>query len=209
MASCSSIPLNSNPTPSWKYHVFLSFRGEDTRHNFTDHLYATLCRAGIITFRDDEELERGEVIKLELLQAIEESLFSIIILSENYASSTWCLDELQKILESRKKLHRGVLPVFYGIDPSIVRHQTGSFAEAFKRHQKRFGEDSSKVQGWRDALSEIANLSGYYSKNRLVLSCYLLWIVFTNLINGDFHKFDWKIFHFMIVFHSMIFLNHK
>jgi hypothetical protein len=58
----------------WKYHVFLSFRGEDTRLGFADHLYAALVRKSIITFRDDEELARGEVISQKLLHAIEESL---------------------------------------------------------------------------------------------------------------------------------------
>ena len=38
----------------------------DTRHNFTDHLDRTLNRKGIRTFRDDEELPRGEEIAAEL-----------------------------------------------------------------------------------------------------------------------------------------------
>ena len=79
------------------------------------------------------------------------------------------LDELQKILECKKFLGRGVLPIFYGIDPSNVRYQTGSFAEAFRKHEERFGEDKTKVQRWRDALSELANLSGYDSKNQYVI----------------------------------------
>ncbi|KAG4177343.1 hypothetical protein ERO13_A11G297426v2 [Gossypium hirsutum] len=43
-----------------KYDVFLSFRGEDTRKSFTDHLYDALNRTGIVTFRDDPKLEAGE-----------------------------------------------------------------------------------------------------------------------------------------------------
>ena len=39
---------------SWDYEVFLSFKGEDTRYNFTDHLYAALYQKGIRTFRLDE-----------------------------------------------------------------------------------------------------------------------------------------------------------
>ena len=132
-ASCSN-PCNSNPTPYWKYHVFLSFRGEDTRYNFIDHLYAALWRKGIITFRDDEGIEKGEIIKQELLQAIEESLFYIVILSQNYASSSWCLDELQKIMESRIALDRWLLPIFYDINPFDVRHQKGGFTNTFGRH---------------------------------------------------------------------------
>jgi hypothetical protein len=41
-----------------KYDVFLSFRGEDTRDNFTSHLHAELCRKKIETFIDNR-LGRG------------------------------------------------------------------------------------------------------------------------------------------------------
>ena len=78
----------------WKYDIFLSFRGEDTHNNFTDHLYATLNQKGVYTFRDNEKLKRGKRISPVLLKAIEESLFAIVVLSKNYASSTWCLDNL-------------------------------------------------------------------------------------------------------------------
>ena len=90
---------SSSSTHMWKYDVFLSFRGEDTRNNFTDHLYAALNQKGIYTFRDDQKLERGKLITPVLLKAIEDSLFAIVVLSKNYASSTWCLDELAKIME--------------------------------------------------------------------------------------------------------------
>ena len=83
--------MASNPR---SYDVFLSFRGEDTRKNFTDHLYATLVAYGIHTFRDDEELEKGGDIASDLSRAIEESRVFIIIFSKNYANSKWCLNEL-------------------------------------------------------------------------------------------------------------------
>lgn len=152
---------------SWKYHVFLSFRGEDTRTSFTDHLHAALKRKGVITFKDNKDLERGQVISHQLIQAIQESLSSIVVLSQNYASSSWCLDELQKILESRKELGMEVFPVFYDIDPCDVRHQKGSFADAFRNLEERFGEDKlQKVQRWREALTQVANISGFHSKGR-------------------------------------------
>ena len=50
---------SSSSTRQPKYDVFLSFRGEDTRTNFTDHLYVALKRKGIITFRDEEELKNS------------------------------------------------------------------------------------------------------------------------------------------------------
>ena len=160
-----SLP-NSSSTSSTsrrKYDVFLSFRGEDTRYKFTDHLYTALVKSGIVTFRDDENLERGKIISPELLQAIEDSRFAIVILSENYATSSWCLDELAKIIECKKELGMTVLPVFHYVDPSDVRKQTGTFEEAFVAHEKRFEE--KRVKTWRVALTHVGNLAGCHLKN--------------------------------------------
>ena len=62
----SSPSPTSSSTRQWKYDVFLSFKDEDTRNNFTDHLYAILQQKDILTFRDEEELEKGKSIKLSL-----------------------------------------------------------------------------------------------------------------------------------------------
>ncbi|XP_042962563.1 disease resistance protein RLM3-like [Carya illinoinensis] len=106
------------PTLPWVYDVFLSFRGEDVRQNFISHLYDALRKKGINTYID-EHLERGKKISPALLKAIEESRISIIVLSKNNASSTWCLEELMKILECREMKQQIVLPVFYKVHPSI------------------------------------------------------------------------------------------
>ncbi|XP_050131213.1 disease resistance protein RPV1-like isoform X20 [Malus sylvestris] len=147
-------------TPSWIYDVFLSFRGEDTRTNFTDHLYHALVRNGINTFIDCH-LTKGEEISPALLQAIEESRISIIVLSEKYVSSRWCLDELVHILECRKSRQQIVWPVFYKVDPSHVRNHTGSFGEAFTELECKFKDNKKKILAWRSAVKEAANLSGY------------------------------------------------
>ncbi|KAI9073089.1 hypothetical protein K1719_044937 [Acacia pycnantha] len=159
---CSSF---AGSTKGWKYHVFLSFRGEDTRTSFTDHLNAALKRKRLKTFRDEEDLETGQSIKPSLQQAIEKSRSAIVVLSPSYASSTWCLDELQKILDLEEDSSLQVFPIFYCVDPSDVRKQNGSFAEAFKKHEERFVQDKMKVQGWRNALEKVANISGWHSKN--------------------------------------------
>ncbi|CAL9020807.1 unnamed protein product [Prunus brigantina] len=155
-------PHQSAPQPN--HDVFLSFRGEDTRLSFVSHLYHELQLRGIKTFKDDPKLERGTPISSELFNAIEESRLAIVVLSPNYASSSWCLDELTKILQCMKSKGT-ILPVFYNVDPSDVRKQSGSFANAFAEHEKRFREDIDKVKRWRDVLTEVANLSGIDSKN--------------------------------------------
>ncbi|GAU19030.1 hypothetical protein TSUD_193680 [Trifolium subterraneum] len=157
--SSSAIPMSCSPTP--KHDVFLSFRGEDTRDNFISHLYAELGRKKIETFMD-HKLGRGEEISPALYKAIEESMIYVVILSENYASSTWCLDELTKILECREKYGRDVIPVFYKVDPSNVRNQRNSYAEAFVKHQRRFKDD--QLDSWKKALTQVAGLSGWDSQ---------------------------------------------
>ncbi|XP_050254549.1 TMV resistance protein N-like isoform X1 [Quercus robur] len=162
---------SSSFTPRWKYDVFLSFRGKDTRNNFTDHLYFALKQKGIFTFRDDEELERGNSISPELSKAIEESRFAIVIFSRNYAFSTWCLDELAKVIGCVEETGMIVLPIFYNVDPSDIRKQIGTFAQAFAQHEERFEENIKKVQKWRDALREAGNLSGWHVQNRSEAEC--------------------------------------
>ncbi|PRQ21560.1 putative TIR domain, P-loop containing nucleoside triphosphate hydrolase [Rosa chinensis] len=59
-----------------------------------------------------------------------------------------------------------VLPVFYHVDPSDVRRQTGEhFGKAFQEHQERFGGNPDKLQRWKDSLAEIGNLSGWHLKD--------------------------------------------
>ncbi|CAL5340864.1 unnamed protein product [Camellia sinensis] len=150
------------------YDVFLSFRGEDTRKTFTDHLYTALVHAGFRTFRDDDGIERGENIKLELNKAIQESKISIVVFSKDYASSSWCLNELVMILKRRRTVGHVVLPVFYHVDPSHVRKQNGSFKEAFTRHEERFrAEASERLEEWKAALKEAADLAGMNLQNQM------------------------------------------
>ena len=157
-------PISS--TCSKKFDVFLSFRGEDTRKQFTDHLYSSLNQKGIYTFRDDKELERGKPISPELLKAVEESRFAVVILSKDYASSSWCLEELSKIVECNKVKGQIIIPVFYHVEPTEVRKQTGNYGEAFAKHQQVFKDDAEKVKRWREALFEVASISGWDIKDR-------------------------------------------
>ena len=165
LTASQSFPSSSS-TAQWKYDVFLSFRGEDTRNTFVDLLYDAFKRKGIKTFKDDVKLEKGKTISLELLKAIEESRFAIVILSKNYASSTWCLDELAKIIDCKKEMGMTVLPIFYDVEPSDVRKQKGTFALAFIEHEKHFKDNIEKVEMWRAALSQVGNLVGWPIMNR-------------------------------------------
>ncbi|CAJ2656894.1 unnamed protein product [Trifolium pratense] len=158
MASFIPPPSFTPKIPQQNHDVFLSFRGEDTRYTFTSHLYAALTRNQVKTYIDNE-LERGDEISPSLLKAINDAKLSVIIFSENYASSRWCLEELVKILECKKNDGQILVPIFYHVNPTNVRNQTGSYAIALAEHEKR--RDMNKVQTWRLALAEAANFSGW------------------------------------------------
>ncbi|XP_020207782.1 TMV resistance protein N isoform X1 [Cajanus cajan] len=152
-----------------KYDVFVSFRGKDTRNNFTDHFFAALHRKGILAFRDDTKLNKGQRILSNLMQAIEGSQIFVVVFSKNYASSTWCLRELQKILDFVNVSRKHVLPVFYDVDPSEVRKQTGDYEKAMSKHEEKSREDKEKmeeVKRWRGALTQVANLAGWDMRNK-------------------------------------------
>ncbi|XP_023738650.1 disease resistance protein RPV1 [Lactuca sativa] len=156
MASSSTLFIQH----SYKYDVFLSFSGEDTRKSFVDHLYVALQRQGIHTYKDDESLEKGKKINVELLKSIQDSKFYIIIFSKNYASSSWCLDELVKIMECQKNPEHIAYPVFYDVEPSEIRKQLGGVGKAFAKHKKK-----GELKKWKEVLEEASNLAGWDLRN--------------------------------------------
>ncbi|RID71131.1 hypothetical protein BRARA_C03088 [Brassica rapa] len=158
MASSSSSSL----ARSWLYHVFLSFRGEDVRKTFLSHVLEKLENKGINVFIDNE-IERGESVGPELVKAIRHSRVAVVLLSRNYASSSWCLDELVEIMKCREEFGQTVMTIFYQVDPSDVRKQTGDFGKAFEK--TCVGKTEEVKQAWRQALKDVAGIAGYHSSN--------------------------------------------
>ncbi|CAN1263306.1 Disease resistance protein RUN1 [Linum perenne] len=169
VGEASSSTPSSTPARHLIYEVFLSFRGSDTRHGFVSHLYNALKKKGISTFKDDQKLERGKFISPEILRVIRHSRLAIVVFSKDYASSPWCLEELQTIIqcmeeedEEKKSIH-AVLPVFYGVDPSDVSDVKNSYAGSFARHEEDSSLDVKLVQSWKATIIKAATLSGWDS----------------------------------------------
>ena len=114
VAPPSSLPNN------WKHHVFPSFHGADVRTNFLSHVLKELRSKGIDSFIDND-IERSKLIGAALLEAIRGSRIVIILLSKNYASSTWCLNELVEIMKFREEFGQTVRVLFYEVDPNHVK----------------------------------------------------------------------------------------
>jgi hypothetical protein len=166
---------------SFTYDVFLSFRGEDTRNGFTGSLWKALNDRGIFTFIDDQLLSKGDDLAPALLKVISKSRGAIIVLSENYASSSYCLNELAFILDNFEQNHnnRFIFPVFYNIDASDVRRQTGTYGEALSMHEAMLRGNIERVFRWRTALTKVASLSGWHYSHRYPSSLSMLSFIYS------------------------------
>ncbi|CAA7053839.1 unnamed protein product [Microthlaspi erraticum] len=156
MASSSAL------TRTWRYRVFTSFHGPDVRKSFLSHLRKQFVCNGISMF-DDQGIERSHTIKPELTRAIKESRISIVVLTKNYASSGWCLDELLEILKCKEDKGQIVMTIFYGVDPSDVRKQTGDFGKVFRETCRRKTEEERRR--WSQALTVVGNIAGEHLLN--------------------------------------------
>lgn len=143
----------------YDYNVFLSFRGEDTRRGFTDHLYHKLADAGICVFIDIHELPVDDELGSQILDILKKSEILIPIISPNYTSSKWCLRELAHMLKCKRSTGQIVLPVFYKVAPLDVRNLEGSFGKAF--HSRRSRMDETEVEELTEALHEISFSTGW------------------------------------------------
>ncbi|KAF8034761.1 hypothetical protein BT93_C0927 [Corymbia citriodora subsp. variegata] len=146
-----------------EFDVFLSFRGLDTRANFTDSLYHALLDKGIRVFIDGKGINFGEEISLEISQAIDGSKICIPIFSKGYASSSWCLRELEHIMQHRKTNKLEVIPILYDVEPSDVKLESKVYRDALTLHEEKCGVDI--VQRWAEALKEVTAIKGWDTKN--------------------------------------------
>ncbi|KAI4318758.1 hypothetical protein MLD38_032427 [Melastoma candidum] len=126
---------------------------------------------------DKEQLQRGEVIPDQLIEAIEDSRLAIVVLSPTYAASSWCLDELVKILECKSKWGQVVLPVFFNVQTCDVRHQVGGYWAGFQKFEERL-VDPREVQKQREALTEVANGIQHPCNHSLIFAFLIIYIFF-------------------------------
>lgn len=188
MATVSSSSSSSVNVDGFTYDVFLSFRGEDTRYEFTGSLWKALMEKGIRTFFDEKEIRKGDEITPSLLHSIQQSRMALVVLSPNYASSSFCLEELSNILNCIRGNNRLVWPIFYDVDPSHMRKLEGTFKVAMDAHKSSLKYNTATLQKWKDALQQVAKFSGTHFKKGYILIFYFSLFFFFILFN--FYNFD-------------------
>lgn len=161
---------------STSYKSFMCHRGPDTKTNLVSHLYRDLDKWKMQPFLDRESLVKGLGLETQIEKAIATVSVNIVIFSENFASSPWCLKELVRILVS--KAH--IIPVlFHRVEISDLEtseDSDGKYARALRKlkdesildpatNQVTPKYDSSTIEKWKQALSEFGRRKDFININ--------------------------------------------
>ncbi|XP_022642187.1 TMV resistance protein N-like isoform X2 [Vigna radiata var. radiata] len=163
--SSSSSFLTSQP--HFIHDVFINFGGEEIGRRFVSHLHSVLLQAQVKTTISQENLQEGMKLE-EQIRAIGGTKITIIVFSKSYAESTCCLLELEKIIECHQTFGQILVPVFYEINPWVVRHQMHDFGKALEEaaHKSYSGEQvEHALSKWRRALTAAAGMTGWEFRN--------------------------------------------
>ncbi|KAK3419748.1 hypothetical protein EUGRSUZ_G00431, partial [Eucalyptus grandis] len=90
----------------------------------------------------DYILDGGKEIWPAIEEAIEQSNIAVVVVSQNYHFSPWCLNELVKILECRKKGGLILLPIFWGIEARELRKPSSPFVENIGQGEEGFKQEN-------------------------------------------------------------------
>uniref|UniRef100_A0A1J3I9V3 Vesicle-associated protein 1-4 n=1 Tax=Noccaea caerulescens TaxID=107243 RepID=A0A1J3I9V3_NOCCA len=166
----------TNFSPSWKHdQVFISFRGKELRGKLVSFLKEELKRSGIDYFMDECETRGSPITKL--FERIRESGVALIIFSNKYPESSWCLDELVEINKQMEKKRIVPFPVFYKVKADSVKRQIGYFRNSLlktedhvrknvdRRSYKSILETEARIWGWRQALVSVGGIMGFSYKH--------------------------------------------
>ncbi|KOM58395.1 hypothetical protein LR48_Vigan11g142900 [Vigna angularis] len=155
---------SSNKVPR-KYDVLINFTGEDINRKFVSHLNYALSTVGLTTFLHYNNAVKSTHIQEPILSHCR---VAIVVFTQTYSQSVWCLHQLQQIINWHHTYCRHVLPVYYEIQPSDVRLQKGYFGKALKAtaQQTFSGEElEDGMSRWCHALTKAANFFGWDESN--------------------------------------------
>lgn len=178
--------MSSTQISNDRYHVFICHYGKDVKNTFASHLHRSLEFLNFRVFLDKVAMQVGEDLKAQIERAIATANVHAVIFSPNFASSSWCLEELHQMLESGAP----IIPVFYHVKPAellrtrcregwfaqVIKnipwlHQDGIYASALRdlkrkwtydpqTQRKKPRYDPGTLEKWSSALSRAANISG-------------------------------------------------
>lgn len=103
--------------------VFINHRGVDTKRNVAGLLYNFLIQHNLHPFLDTKSMKAGDKLFESIEMAITHCKVGVTIFSPRYCESYFCMLELARLVEAKKKL----IPIFCDVKPSELQ---------FKGHEK-------------------------------------------------------------------------
>ncbi|KAH7431139.1 hypothetical protein KP509_08G032100 [Ceratopteris richardii] len=142
------------------YDVFICHWQVDTQLNAVTVLRGIFLSKGIIPFVVGYGKNDGvSELNPDIVKAIQNSKVYVIFLSQNFATSKRCLEEVAYIMHIRGTSDASrtptFLPVFYDVKPSTVRYQKANYDL-----NKVEGSTQEQRNGWATALHELSKLHG-------------------------------------------------
>ncbi|CAI9279720.1 unnamed protein product [Lactuca saligna] len=132
--------------------VFINHRGIDTKNCVAGLLYNHLMMLRLQPFLDSKNIKPGDKLFDKINTAISECKVSVAVFSPRYCQSYFCLHELTRIMEAKKK----VIPVFCDVKPSELtikdnwrrpKHEIDSFQSALEEAKYTVGLTFDSLNG--------------------------------------------------------------
>ena len=147
-----------------RYDVFVCHRGE-TKRQLVSHVKARLQRSSLRVFVDFE-LEKGSDSWQTILESLRRAPRVLVILSPDFESSPWCLEELWAAMQ-RTGYRSVVLPVFY--DRELGRVDDAKLLAAWSEYNEACPGDPLTrdvvLQRWRKALKDVSGIASWVFKS--------------------------------------------
>ncbi|VYS63294.1 unnamed protein product [Arabidopsis thaliana] len=154
-------PQSLPPRP--RPQVFVSFRGKELRHGFVSHVVKALRIAGVNVFIDSNEMKGRDL--QNLFKRIENSKMALVIFSDRFSESDWCLNELVKIDDCVKEGKLTVIPVFYRVNTDDVKNFKGKFGSCFiETLQRQSPKEEPMAERWVNSVKSISSKTGFTSE---------------------------------------------
>jgi len=123
-------------------------------------LYEALERVGLHPFLDCKSIAKGQESWKCIDHAIQTTPLALVIFSESFAQSQWCLKELHAMLARPSMM---VLPIFYNVQPWEVSFpEKGQLVAGFKKLIER--HDKTLIEEWRADLEQASDINGWVHK---------------------------------------------
>jgi hypothetical protein len=135
-----------------KYDVFISHCGKDCKKDFADWLRQDLEGAGVLCFLDEPSLGVGEVAAEEMLKAMEEATYRVVIISPGFFEREWCMKELATFAWRGR-----IVPVFLGNFAAI---QAAAEVAVAKGAWRDFGRFEWSEEGYQQLVQENTKFVG-------------------------------------------------